>query len=62
MADQLREYLDAEIRTIIGAMDESSLCDPELLQRRTLEWIEQNAEHFREHWNRTHLVHQRQAV
>lgn len=56
MIDPLKEYLEAEVCAIIGAMDESSLCDPELLQRRTLEWIEQNAEHFREKWNRTHLV------
>ena len=56
MNESMKEFLDAEIREIIGAMDETSLCDPELLQLRTLEWIEKNAEQFRTHWDRKNMI------
>ena len=56
MSDSMKEFLDAEIREIVGTMDEISLCDPELLQQRTLEWIEKNAEHFRNHWDRKNMA------
>jgi hypothetical protein len=46
-----REYIETEIRTILGEMDEASRFDPERRSQRAIEWIEKHAADFRRQWN-----------
>lgn len=52
MPDSFKEFVEAEVNEIMSSMDEMCLQDPELRRRVAIEWIEKNAEGFREQWNR----------
>ncbi len=50
--DEMREYLMAELKTMLGAIDEKCRCDRDECNKSALLWIETNAAAFREQWNR----------
>jgi hypothetical protein len=51
MSDPFREYIEAEIHEIMCSMDEECRRNPELCRTNAIEWIEKNAEYFREQWD-----------
>ena len=51
MSDPFREFIEAEIDEIRSSMDERCRQDPELCSKKSIEWIEKNAEFFRKQWN-----------
>lgn len=49
--DWMREYIMAELKTMLATMDERCRSDKEESNRSALLWIEKNATAFREQWN-----------
>lgn len=54
MSDHFRQFIEAETREILDSMDEDCRCNPDRCRARAIEWIEKNAEFFREQWNLRH--------
>lgn len=51
MSDSFEKFMDAEIKEILNSMDEQCRKDPESCKKVAIEWIEKNAERFRQRWN-----------
>lgn len=51
-SDFFREYIEAELDEMLDSMDERCRQDPELCRKSAIEWIEKNAECFRNHWDK----------
>lgn len=50
--NEMREYMMAELKAMLGTMDEKCRCNQDECNRSALVWIENNAAAFREQWNR----------
>jgi hypothetical protein len=55
--NEMREYLMAELKAMLGTMDEKCRCNRDECNRSALVWIENNAAAFREQWNREKCHH-----
>lgn len=51
MANNFRDFVEAELKEILDSMDEECRNDPQLCRQVALEWIEKNAKLFRMRWN-----------
>ena len=55
--NEMREYLMAELKAMLGTMDQKCRCNRDECNRSALVWIENNAAAFREQWNRDKFHH-----
>ncbi|MFW5775371.1 MAG: hypothetical protein ACOCW2_03695 [Chitinivibrionales bacterium] len=52
MTDIFDRFIKAERQEIMRSMDEECRKDPIRFRQWTLSWVEENAESFRQKWNR----------
>jgi hypothetical protein len=57
MSENFKEFVKAEIREILASMNEKYRNDPKLCSKKAIEWIEENAEKFREQWYSKKIRH-----
>lgn len=50
MSNDFREFVEAEVKEILSSMDEKSRKNPKLRGEKAIQWIDENAEKFREQW------------
>lgn len=55
MSCSFRDFVQEEIQAIMDSMSEECRNDPVLMGKTALEWVEQNAEEFRNMWNQKHV-------
>jgi hypothetical protein len=51
MDSNFQDFIEAEAKEILSAIDEQTQRDPELFRREAIAWIEKNAEAFRRRWD-----------
>jgi hypothetical protein len=56
MMSGFEEFVTAEIREMMAAMDNDSRGDAEAFRRKAQSWVEQNAITFRQRWNEAQEV------
>ena len=52
MADDLKEFMEAEICVMMKEIGHCKDTDPAYFTKKALEWIEKNAAEFRAQWDR----------
>jgi hypothetical protein len=50
MIADFKNYIEAEAKEILMAIDEEALRDPDCFRTQAIAWIEKNAEGFRRKW------------
>lgn len=54
MPTEFKQFIRAEVATMVRDIGEDALGDVEQLNERAIEWIRKNAVRFRDEWRRSH--------
>jgi hypothetical protein len=54
MADFFRDFIEAEVHSMLEEMGDDCRNDPLLRREKALDWIERNAADFRINWDKRH--------